>query len=199
MTAMRKLEVSQPVCTPKRYRFGLRWLLVVLLIFALAFSLFGRASYRVVRQERLLGDLARLKVVVRESEPTGLALLARKLSGDDDAWLRDRINGEWLRLPSVLVTWTTTDKQIPELAGQIRQLGTVHELHVETSPMSAEGLAKLRNELPQVVVLTRTDLQNKVRTPPKEHFAFAALEVLALFSAVAIGVVVILWWPMRRR
>jgi hypothetical protein len=76
-------------------RFGLRWLLVVVLVFAVLFAWFGRESHRVRQQTRLISGLAQIGVRVRGREPTGVAFVARKLLGQNDVWVREWMGEGW--------------------------------------------------------------------------------------------------------
>jgi hypothetical protein len=195
---MTELELGDAAPRPMRYRFGLRWLLLVVLTFSIVFAWFARESHRVKRQERLINGLAQIEVRVRGSEPTALALVARKVLGERDVWVRQRMDESWFSLPSELVTWTATDDQIPKLVECIGQLSSVRELHVEQSPLSDQGIAALRNELPGVAVLTRTDLKTRGAGQPTEHFATSAVRLLAL-TVVSLGcLTIVLAWPLIR-
>ena len=173
-------------------------LLVVVLVFAVVFAWFGHESHRVTQQTRLLSELGLMEIHVREREPTGLSLVARRLLGQDDAWARNRLGEGWFWRPRVLVTWTTTDEQVPEVVKRIKRLGVVSELHLEESPVTEQGIATLKNELPDVAVLTRADLINEVNPRPTEHFASVALQHVATVGAGVLGVVIVLVWPVLR-
>jgi hypothetical protein len=195
---MMELELGDAAPRPMRYRFGLRWLLLVVFMFSIAFAWFARANHRVKRQAELIDGLAQIDVRVSASEPTGFALLARKVLGQRDVGLSERMDESWFSRPSELVTWTATDDQIPKLVECIGQLSSVRELHVEQSPLSDQGIAALRNELPGVAVLTRTDLKTRGAGQPTEHFATSAVRLLAL-TVVSLGCLAfVLAWPLIR-
>jgi hypothetical protein len=181
-----------------RYRFGLRWLLLVVFMFSIAFAWFARENHRVKRQARIINGLAQIEVRVRGSEPTGLALLARKVLGGRDVGLSERMDESWFSRPSELVTWTATDDQIPTLIECIGQLSSVRELHIEKSPLSDQGIAALRNELQGVTVLTRTDFKTRGAGQPMEHFATSAVQLLALTVASLGCLTIVLVWPLIR-
>ena len=86
----------------------------MVLVFAVVFAWFGRESHRVREQTRLISDLAQIDVRVREREPTGLALATSKLLGRKNVGVRKGMNDGWYWRPRVLVTWTTTDDQVPD-------------------------------------------------------------------------------------
>jgi hypothetical protein len=177
----------------------LRWLLLVVLVFSLVFAGLARERARAKRQARLIHDLAQIDVRIWESEPTGLALLARKVLGPRDEWLRQRIGEEWFSRPRALITWTATDEQIPRILERIEPLGAVRELHLEHSPVTEQGIAVLKSELPGVAVLTRADRTMRGAGQPREQFATAAVQLLVTGVAVIFGLTVVLLWPWIRR
>jgi hypothetical protein len=102
----------------------------------------------------------------------------------------------WFSQPRELVTWTATDAQIPKLVECIQQLGGVRELHLEQSPVTEEGIAILKGELPGVAVLTRTDLINRRSEPPQARFATAAVQLIAIAVAGFSCITIVLVWPL---
>jgi hypothetical protein len=181
---------GSPSCMP--------WLLLVVLTVSIVFAGIARENHRAKRQTRLINDLAQNDVRVRASEPTGLALLARKMLGRRDVWLVQRMDESWFSRPRELVTWTATDEQIPHLVDRIEQLDAVRELHLEQSPVTERGIAALKSDLPGVAVLTRTDLVTRGTARPKEHFATAAVQLVAIAGAGVFGITIVLAWPFIR-
>jgi hypothetical protein len=192
--SMRSDAESQPT----RFRFGLKWVIVVVLVFSVVFACVARESHRVKRQARLMNDLAQIGVRVRGGEPTGWSLVARKVLGRRDVWLRQRMDANWFSRPRELVTWTATDQQIPVLIERIEQLGDVRELHLEQSPVTQQGIAVLKSELPTVAVLTRTDVMSRTAAQPKEQFATAAFQLLAIVAGGFLCITIVLIWPLLR-
>ena len=184
---------------PKRLRFGMRWLLALVLVFSIALAWFSGESRRVRREMRLTGELAQLEVRVRGREPTGLDLAAHKLLGEKDDWLRERLDDAWFSRPTVLVTWTATDEQAPQIAQRVRQLGAVRELHLEASPISEAGIARFKSQLPDVVVWTRADLAANRSLLQREHFAAGALRSLAFVTSAILAMLLVLCWPLLNR
>lgn len=195
---MDRFQRDCAVHQPMRYRFGFRWLFLAVLVFSVVFAGLARESRRLKQQARLVNELAQLEVTVRGREPTGLALATRKLLGEGDGWLSERIDEGWFSRPRTLVTWTATDEQIPMLVQTIKQLGAVQELHLEQSPVTDQGLRRLKKELPGLAIVTRTNLISRGIEPPTEHFATAAIQLLTYAGAVALCIIVLFVWPLVR-
>jgi len=115
-----------------------------------------------------------------------------------EIWLRQRMRESWFGRPRVLVTGTTTDEQVAELVKRIKQLGVVRELHLEQSPVTEQGIGVLKNELPGVAVLTHADLISRGAGQPTEHFAYAAVQFLAIAAAGLLCITIVLVWPLLR-
>lgn len=192
-------KMGEAASQPRRYRFGLRWLLLLVLMLSVVFAWFARENHRVRQQTQLLADLAQIEVRVRTREPTGLALATSKLLGRKNIGVPQGMNDGWYWRPRVLVTWTTTDDQVPDLVKGIKRLGVVRELHLENTPVTAQGIATLKRELPDVAVLTRVDLLNQVDQQPAEHDGFPAVfKFITTAAAGLLIVVVVLIWPLLR-
>lgn len=180
--------------TSKRPQFGLRWLLVVLLLSSCVLAWLSREKHRVARQTQLIAELAQIGTRVRELEPTGVDLVAHKVFGKDKESLSQWISEGWFMRPRVLAAWTTTDAYLDDVVEKIKQLGGIRELHVENPAITEQGIATLKEQLPEVAVLTRADLQGRSR--PSEHFAAAALQAAFIAAATGLGVVIVLVWPI---
>ena len=195
---MNTAGLGQAATQSRRYWFGTRWLLIVMLAFFAVFAWLASESHRVSRQTKLVNDLAQVDIHVRVREPTGLALVARKLLGPKDVWLTGSIGSSWFSNPRILMTSTMTDEQVPDAIELIQRLGGVRELHVEQSPVSQEGISTLKNELPDVAVLTRAGLAN-YKPRLNEKFAASAFRYMATIGAGILLVVSVLVWPFLRR
>ena len=198
MRLVNKSKQVQVAARPHRYRFGTRWLLVLILVFAALFAWFARESHRVSRQTQLISDLAQCEIRVRLREPTGLALVARKLLGPKDVWLTEWISPGWFWRPRVLVAWTMTDQQVPMVVERVKRLGVVQELHLEESPVSRQGLSALKTGLPNVSILSRADLL-QVKLQPTAQSAAPAFRYMATVGTGILAVVMVLVWPFLRR
>lgn len=176
-----------------RVRFGIRWLLLVVAVFAGLFTWFARESQRVSHQQRLVSELSSLNISVRMQEPTGLALLTSRFGSH--SWVQTRMDDAWFGRPRVLVAWKMTDDDVHAIIQHIRQLSHVREMHVERSPLSDAGISTLKQELPGIAVLTRNDLRN---APPQlmTHSGAAALDLLGVLVCVGAAVALVLAWPL---
>src|SRR5262245_1047615 len=80
---------------PRRLRFGLRGLLVAVLVFGLAFGWIAREARKARARETLFAELGRMKVHSNGTQPTFLCLFAMKVLCTDSRDAEKRL-GKWL-------------------------------------------------------------------------------------------------------
>ena len=144
---------------PKKwqYRFGLKFVLATVLFAALFLGWVMREHRRAERRTALVAELSGVGVVPLLEEPTGLALLVKKVHPKFERPLGERIGRGWLERPTVFVCRQLPDEQVPFALERLNLLGTVREVHTQGPHLTARGISELQSGLPGVDVVRSTN------------------------------------------
>ena len=186
----------------RRYRFGLRWLLLVVTLIGLACGWISWQHRRGREQVALVKELATVGFLVGLEEPTGVGLLVRKFAPERENWLREQIGAGWFGRPTVLVCSRLMDDQVPAAAGRLKRLGTVREIQLAGGQLSAHGAAELRRRLPEVAIVARDGSEStwySYRRTAGPQFAYAAVGVAAVLALCLVGTIILFAWPLIGR
>lgn len=195
-------HAAGPATTRWQYRVGLRYLLTAVLLAALGLGWVASEARRAERRTALVAELAGLGVAPVLEEPTGLCLLAEKLRPGSPRRLGERIGRGWLQRPTVFACRDLADDRVPLAVERLRRLGTVRELHTGGPGLTERGVSGLRNGLPGVNVVPRSNpaLHRYYRDQVEhEHFAGEGLAMAAALALGLLGMLVFLAWPLLRR
>lgn len=183
-----------------RYRFGLRFLLAIVLLAALFSGWVASEHRRAAERTALVAQLSGVGVRPILEEPTGFGLLVKKVVPGQERALRKRIGGGWFLRPTVFVCMQLEDEKVPYAAERLRRLGTVREFHTQGPRLSPRGISALRSGLPGIDVVPSANraqhryLRDQVE---HEHLAIEGLELAGLVCVGLVGTLLLLAWPFR--
>jgi hypothetical protein len=184
------------------YRFGLRFLLAMVLLAALILGWVAREHRRADERTFLVAQLHGVGVLSILDEPTGLALLLKKFLPRYERRLGDRIGRGWFDRPTVFECTRLKDEEVPYAAERLRRLGTVREIHTRGTQLTQQGASALQSSLPGVDVVPSANpsLHRYYNAQVyHEHFASEGLELAALLASGLLGTLIFLAWPLVRR
>src|SRR5689334_20418289 len=136
-----------------QYPIGLRFLMVMVLFAALILAWIARESRRAELRAALVAELARVGVAPLLEEPTGFGQLVRKFLPTYERRLGERIGRGWFDRPTVFVCRGLEDQQVPFVVERLRRLGTVREVHTQSTRLTSRGVSGLRSGLPGVNIV----------------------------------------------
>jgi hypothetical protein len=187
---------------PKKwqYRFGLKFVLATVLFAALFLGWVMREYRQAEQRTALVAELTGVGVVPFLEEPTGLALLVKKVFPKYERPLGERIGRGWFGRPTVFVCRQLQDEQVPYALERLRFLGTVREVHTQGPRLTQRGVSELQNGLPGVDVVPSANpaLHRYFRDQVEhEHLAVEGLQLAGLLALGLIGAVLFFAWPLR--
>ena len=140
---------------PNRRRIftGTRGLLAFIVFMALGLGWFAHLYRQAERRTILLDELARSDMHDMLNEPTVVGQVIKKFWPGRESWVRGRIGSGWIDKPSIFKSGKIVDDQVAGIAQNIRELGTVREVHYDGERLSEAGIASLRDGLPGVNVV----------------------------------------------
>jgi 4-amino-4-deoxy-L-arabinose transferase-like glycosyltransferase len=189
---------------PKKwqYRFGMRFLLMTVLFTALVLGWVMREHRRAERRTALVAELAGVGVVPLLEEPTGLALLVKKVLPRFERPLGERFGRGWLERPTVVVCRQLPDEQVPFALERLKLLGTVREVHTQGPRLTPRGITELQSGLPGVDVVPSANpaLHRYFRDQvAHEHLAFEGLKLVGSLALGLLGTLIFFAWPLMKR
>ncbi len=133
---MNDATIQAIVSNPKRrrFRFGMRSLLGIVLFLGLVFGWLARVQRQVVEQEAVVAELARDRVVVNSREPTPLCLVLTKLRGsrnilpETPAKFEKWLSPGWFSRPLGFNAGKLRDEDVPRVVERLQRLGDVREV-----------------------------------------------------------------------
>jgi hypothetical protein len=185
-----------------QYRFGLKFLLVTVLFAALILGWVTREYRGAERRTALVSELSGVGVLTLLNEPTGLALLVKKVLPKYEQPLRNRIGIGCFERPTAFVCTRLTDEQVPFAVERLRLLGTVRAIHTEGPGLTQRGVSEMQSGLPGVDVVPSANpaLHRYFRDQvTHEHLATEGLQLAALLAAGLFGTLVLFAWPLVKR
>jgi hypothetical protein len=115
----------------KRLRFGLRGLLILILLLGLVFGWIARMQQQAREQEFLVADLARDRIIVNHPGPTLLCLILMKALAPDGRDIEARcarwLGPGWFSHPRGFNAGRLKEEQVASVVERLRRLGTVWE------------------------------------------------------------------------
>lgn len=125
--AMDQASSSRP--RKRRLRFGLRGLLILVLVLGLVFGWLARMRRQARDQERFIAELARDRIIVNHPEPTYLCLFLMKVLSTESRATEVRCSGwlgpGWFSRPRGFNAGRLRDEQVPRVVERLGRLGTV--------------------------------------------------------------------------
>lgn len=183
------LSTAGPTASSRRFQFGVTSLLAAVLVSGLALGWVASKHRQAAEREALVAELDSVGVHPILNEPTGFALLVKKVIPGRESWLRERIGGGWFDRPTVFVCSHLEDQQVSYAVERMARLATVREVHIQGPQLTERGASGLRNGLPGVGVVPSANpaLHSYFRSQvDHEHFAFAGAGWMALLVIIGL-------------
>jgi hypothetical protein len=134
-------------------RFGLRTLLVCVLLAGLIFGWLARELQRVRERVAVVAELDRVGVYVYQYEPTGLGyLLRRALPTAAETWVRTRFGSSLLSGPSAFSSLTLRRGDLSYVLERLGRLSTVRTIRFPAGLLSEEDVGRFRRAMPKAEV-----------------------------------------------
>lgn len=130
--------------TRRRFRFGMRGLIVAVLLLGLSFGWLARMRHEAVEREAVVAAVARERVGVNHREPTLLCLVLTKLRGAREILpetpdkFRNWLSPGWFSRPLGFNASRLPEDRVPHVVALLKRLGDVHEVRFHGG--SADGV-----------------------------------------------------------
>jgi hypothetical protein len=117
----------------RRLRFGLRWLIGLILLIGLALGLIAREDRRVRTQSNVIAELSRMGVHAARQRPTLLCLIAMKFYSTNNRAIEDRfsrwVDPGWFYRVEWFNAGRLEEERIPAVVERLVRLGAVKEVY----------------------------------------------------------------------
>jgi hypothetical protein len=138
---------------PKRWRYRLRTLLVVVLVVGLGLSWLTRQLRREREQVALVAELDQASIYAWQYEPNSVGWMLQALPISAQQWLVPR----WLRWsfcysPSRISAFSIAEDTVPHLIEKMRRLPYLRSVSFQHGQISPESEETIRKALPSVDV-----------------------------------------------
>lgn len=142
-----------PSRRPRRWRFGLRTLLVAVLVAALGLGWLAGHLRDEREQVALVAELNRDGIYAWQYEPNSVGRAIRALPTPAQRWLVPR----WLRWtfchsPSRISAFSVADDGVPDLIEKMKRLPYLRSVSLQHGQISAESERRIRDALPGLEV-----------------------------------------------
>jgi hypothetical protein len=168
---------------------------------ALVLGLVTREHRQANRRTALVAELSGVGVVPILEEPTAFGQLVKGAFPKYEQPIMARIGRGWFDRPTVFLCRQLLDDQVPFAVKRLKLLGTVREIHTQSTGLSDRGISELRGGLPSVGVVPSVNraLHRYYRDQTEhEHLATEGLQLAGLLFLGFVGTVVFFAWPLVR-